>query len=63
MPETRPGIPLSDDIHRRLPKVREARPETSQRQLAEVFAFTRGNSQGCYAKAVLDEGRDAASAP
>jgi len=55
VPETRPVIPLSDDIHYRLLKLLEERPDASQRQLADALGFSLGKINYCV-KALLDKG-------
>jgi EPS-associated MarR family transcriptional regulator len=47
--------PLSDDIHYRLLKILQERPDASQRQLAEALGFSLGKINYCV-KALLDKG-------
>jgi EPS-associated MarR family transcriptional regulator len=46
---------LSDDIHYRLLKLLEERPDASQRQLAGALGFSLGKINYCV-KALLDKG-------
>jgi EPS-associated MarR family transcriptional regulator len=46
---------LSDDIHYRLLKILQERPDASQRQLAEALGFSLGKINYCV-KALLDKG-------
>ena len=57
MPKTtaRRAIPLTDDIHYRLLKLLEERPDASQRQLADALGFSLGKINYCV-KALLDKG-------
>jgi MarR family transcriptional regulator, temperature-dependent positive regulator of motility len=53
--ETPLVIALSDDIHYRLLKLLEERPDASQRQLADALGFSLGKINYCV-KALLDKG-------
>jgi EPS-associated MarR family transcriptional regulator len=55
VPDTRAATPLSDDIHYRLLKILEERPDASQRQLADALGFSLGKINYCV-KALLDKG-------
>ena len=57
MPEPRPAPPaaLSDDVHYRLLKLLEERPDASQRELSEVLGISLGKINYCV-KALLDQG-------
>ena len=57
MPELRPAPPaaLSDDVHYRLLKLLEERPDASQRELSEVLGISLGKINYCV-KALLDQG-------
>jgi EPS-associated MarR family transcriptional regulator len=46
---------LTDDIHYRLLKLLEERPDASQRQLADALGFSLGKINYCV-KALLDKG-------
>jgi len=46
---------LSDDLHYRLLKLLEERPDASQRQLADALGFSLGKINYCV-KALLDKG-------
>jgi EPS-associated MarR family transcriptional regulator len=46
---------LSDDIHYRLLKILEERPDASQRHLADALGFSLGKINYCV-KALLDKG-------
>jgi MarR family transcriptional regulator, temperature-dependent positive regulator of motility len=57
MPETRSATPvaLSDDVHYRLLKLLEERPDASQRELSEALGISLGKINYCV-KALLDQG-------
>lgn len=57
VPETRPAksASLSDDVHYRLLKILEERPEASQRELSEALGISLGKINYCV-KALLDQG-------
>jgi MarR family transcriptional regulator, temperature-dependent positive regulator of motility len=57
VPETQPAAPaaLSDDIHYRLLKLLEERPDASQRQLSAALGISLGKINYCV-KALLDQG-------
>ena len=57
MPEPRPAPPaaLSDDVHYRLLKLLEERPDASQRELSESLGISLGKINYCV-KALLDQG-------
>ena len=57
MPEPRPAPPaaLSDDVHYRLLKLLEERPDASQRELSESLGISLGKVNYCV-KALLDQG-------
>jgi EPS-associated MarR family transcriptional regulator len=46
---------LSDDVHYRLLKLLEERPDASQRQLSQALGFSLGKINYCV-KALLDQG-------
>jgi EPS-associated MarR family transcriptional regulator len=57
MPKSRPAasVALSDDVHYRLLKLLEARPDASQRELSEALGISLGKINYCV-KALLDQG-------
>jgi len=57
VPELRPAPPaaLSDDVHYRLLKLLEERPDASQRELSEVLGISLGKINYCV-KALLSQG-------
>ena len=57
MPEPRPAAPaaLSDDVHYRLLKLLEERPDASQRELAVALGISLGKINYCI-RALLDRG-------
>ena len=57
MPKSRPAAPaaLSDDVHYRLLKLLEERPDASQRELSVALGISLGKINYCV-KALLDQG-------
>ena len=62
VPQSRPDpirpnapYPLNDDVHYRLLKVLEERPDASQRELAQTLGISLGRINYCV-KALLDQG-------